>query len=319
MTLCVTCVHVSADYRGAVGGSGAHAPGRPRRGGSLGATPGRALGNVVRSTATPSRPPPGMELHAGLLDKKTRSLFAGWQARFCVLVGVRGAPSVTLRYFDSERAYEKAPERARGEIYMRVQPGEVLAKKIGGSVPTMRLQLPGRKWEFRSKEERHIDEWVAAFKSLADSRAEHVEQAAARAARDSVPQQPPPPPPAVGERARKRVMVAVAKCWRVLKIVDTRSMQAAAAAAAPGGGKTADWSDTGSTQARRTQRCCRRAIPRLRGSAQRSHPQPALIWSEIVAIPRPSRGLHLHRRRRRADPFPPRLLAARLPIPTGFM
>eukprot|EP00802_Teleaulax_amphioxeia_P005002 Tamp_05006.p1 GENE.Tamp_05006~~Tamp_05006.p1 ORF type:complete len:515 (+),score=88.09 Tamp_05006:90-1547(+) len=141
-----------------------------------------------------------MELHAGLLDKKTRSLFAGWQARFCVLVGVRGAPSVTLRYFDSERAYEKAPERARGEIYMRVQPGEVLAKKIGGSVPTMRLQLPGRKWEFRSKEERHIDEWVAAFKSLADSRAEHVEQAAARAARDSVPQQPPPPPPAVGTK-----------------------------------------------------------------------------------------------------------------------
>jgi len=70
----------------------------------------------------------------------------------------------------------------------------------------MRLRQPRRKWEFRSKEERCIDGWVAAFKSLAlgtDSRAGRSEQAAARAARDSVPQQPPPPPPAVGERAQK--------------------------------------------------------------------------------------------------------------------
>jgi len=91
-------------------------------------------------------------LHSGQLAKKTRSLFAGWQSRFCVLVGVRGAPSVTLRYWDSERAHQKDPHLARGEICMRVDPCNVLAHKVAGPVPTMQLQLPGRTWQFRGSE-----------------------------------------------------------------------------------------------------------------------------------------------------------------------
>ena len=130
-----------------------------------------------------ARDSPVRPLHSGQLAKKTRSLFAGWQSRFCVLVGVRGAPSVTLRYWDSERAYQKEPHLARGEICMRVDPCNVLAHKVAGPVPTMHLQLPGRTWQFRAQEERQIDDWVGVFKKLADSRAEHVKQAAARAAR----------------------------------------------------------------------------------------------------------------------------------------
>ena len=154
-----------------------------------GAEPG---GGIPAGAARDSQVKP---LHSGQLAKKTRSLFAGWQSRFCVLVGVRGAPSVTLRYWDSERAYQKDPHLARGEICMRVDPCNVLAHKVAGPVPTMHLQLPGRTWQFRAQEERQIDDWVGVFKKLADLRAEHAKQAAARAAR---PDPEPEPLPSVG-------------------------------------------------------------------------------------------------------------------------
>jgi hypothetical protein len=156
----------------------------------LGSTPGGGM------PAGDARDSPVRPLHSGQLAKKTRSLFAVWQSRFCVLVGVRGAPSVTLRYWDSERAYKKDPRLARGEICMRVDPCNVLAHKVAGPVPTMHLQLPGRTWQFRAQEERQIDDWVGVFKKLADSRAEHAKQAAARAA-CSEPE--PEPLPSVGE------------------------------------------------------------------------------------------------------------------------
>ena len=104
----------------------------------------------MHADAAQGKDSPVRPLHSGQLAKKTRSLFAGWQSRFCVLVGVRGAPSVTLRYWDSERAHQKDPHLARGEICMRVDPCNVLAHKVAGPVPTMQLQLPGRTWQFRA-------------------------------------------------------------------------------------------------------------------------------------------------------------------------
>ena len=109
----------------------------------------------------------------GYLDKKTRSFFSGWQPRYFVLVAEMGERAATLQYWESEHTYKSAPLHPRGEISMNVMPGKPLGERSPVVVPSMRIKLPGRTWEFRTKEKNGIDPWVEAFKGLADARAEH--------------------------------------------------------------------------------------------------------------------------------------------------
>lgn len=109
----------------------------------------------------------------GYMDKKTRSIFSGWQPRYFVLIGEMGARAATLQYWESERTYTSNPLNPRGEISMNVMPGQPLGERAPALLPSMRIKLPGRTWEFRTKEKDRIDPWVGAFKRLADARAEH--------------------------------------------------------------------------------------------------------------------------------------------------
>jgi hypothetical protein len=124
---------------------------------------------------------PGSEVCAGYLDKKTRSVFSGWQQRYFVLLREQGARSATLKYWDTDKSYRERPGDARGEISMRVNPDEALARRVAGAQPTMHMQLPGRLWEFRSKHDRQITKWLEAFKHLSEEAA-HSAKAARRKA-----------------------------------------------------------------------------------------------------------------------------------------
>lgn len=116
---------------------------------------------------------------AGYLDKKTRSVFSGWQQRYFVLLREQGARSATLRYWDTDKSYRERPGDARGEISMRVNPDEALARRVAAAQPTMHMQLSGRLWEFRSKYDLQITKWLEAFKDLSEEAA-HSAKAAAR-------------------------------------------------------------------------------------------------------------------------------------------
>ena len=49
------------------------------------------------------------ELWAGYLEKKTRSMFSGWQVRYFVLFD-SDSRSATLKYWDTEKAYKLKPQ-----------------------------------------------------------------------------------------------------------------------------------------------------------------------------------------------------------------
>ena len=127
----------------------------------------------------------GTEVFAGYLDKKTRSVFSGWQRRYFVLLKEYGCSSATLRYWDTDKSYRDRPNDARGEISMRVSPGEALARRVESTQPTMHMKLPGRTWEFRSKDDDQITQWLKAFRDLTEGSSRI--RAAAKAHRSDVP------------------------------------------------------------------------------------------------------------------------------------
>jgi hypothetical protein len=114
----------------------------------------------------------GVEIFAGYLYKKTRSVFSGWQRRYFVLLKEHGSRSATLKYWHTHKSYKDRPEEARGEISMRVNPGEAIAHRVTASQPTMHMKLPGRILEFRSKDDDQIAQWLQAFRDLTDEAAQ---------------------------------------------------------------------------------------------------------------------------------------------------
>ena len=114
----------------------------------------------------------GVEIFAGYLYKKTRSVFSGWQRRYFVLLKEHGSGSATLKYWHTDKSYRDRPEEARGEISMRVNPGEAIARRVTASQPTMHMRLPGRILEFRSKDDDQIAQWLQAFSKLTDEAAQ---------------------------------------------------------------------------------------------------------------------------------------------------
>ena len=80
------------------------------------------------------------------------------------------------------------PQHARGEIALLVNPAENRAKMVApdSNFFFMVMQLPGRTWEFRSRDERQIEKCIAAFKQLADRRAAQMQQDSGMMSRDFI-------------------------------------------------------------------------------------------------------------------------------------
>ena len=81
------------------------------------------------------------------------------------------------------------PQHARGEIALLVNPEENRAKMViapGSNYFFMVMQLPGRTWEFRSRDQRQIEKCIAAFKQLADRRAAQMQQDSGMMSRDFI-------------------------------------------------------------------------------------------------------------------------------------
>jgi hypothetical protein len=132
------------------------------------------------------------ELMAGYLQKKTRSLFSGWQLRYFVLCKESGGQSATLKYWDTEKSYASDPHHARGEITMRVRPE--LAQRIPTALPAaktlyhMQITLPGRVWVFRSEDNDQIESWLTSFQKLEEMRAEQDVNVASLLKSEPIPQ-----------------------------------------------------------------------------------------------------------------------------------
>ena len=65
---------------------------------------------------------------AGYLQKKTRSIFSGWQLRYFVLSSEQGGRSATMKYWDTDAQYVSRPDSAKGEVSMPVHSFDSLAQ-----------------------------------------------------------------------------------------------------------------------------------------------------------------------------------------------
>jgi len=81
------------------------------------------------------------------------------------------------------------PQHARGEIALLVNPEENTAKMViapHSKFFFMVMQLPGRTWEFRSRDQRQIEKCIAAFKQLTDRRAAQMQQDSGMMSRECI-------------------------------------------------------------------------------------------------------------------------------------